>query len=62
MKKIIESYPYKNLNVDTMMLLDSNYLNNKAANIPDSIFESGLFVKNIGENISKYDKIWAEIK
>ena len=62
MKRIIGSYPYKNLNVETMMLLDSNYLNNKAANIPDSIFESGLFVKNIGENISKYDKIWAEIK
>ena len=62
MAKIVSSYPYKNLNVDTMMLLDSNYLNNKAANIPDSIFESGLFVKNIGENISKYDKIWAEIK
>ena len=62
MKRIVESYPYKNLNVGTMMLLDNNYLDNKAANIPDNVFESGLFVKNIGENISKYDRIWAEIK
>ena len=62
MKKIIESYPYKNLNVETTMLLDLKYLDNRAANIPDNVFESGLFVKNIGANISKYDRIWAEIK
>ena len=37
-------------------------LNNNAANIPDSVFDSGLFVQNIGDNISKYDRIWAEIK
>lgn len=62
MKKIIESYPYKNVNLEAEKLLDTEYLNNTAANIPDSVFENGLFVKNIGENISKYDRIWAEIK
>lgn len=62
MKKIIESYPYKNVNLETESLLDDSYLNNKAANIDDSVFTSGLFVKNIGEDISKYDRIWALIK
>ena len=62
MKKIIESYPYKNVNLETESLLDDSYLNNKAANIDDFVFTSGLFVKNIGEDISKYDRIWALIK
>ena len=62
MKKIIESYPYKNVNKETEKLLDDGYLDNNAANIDDSIFNNGLFVKNIGDNISKYDRIWAEIK
>ena len=62
MKKIVSSYPYKNVNLKTEFLLGSEYLNNSAANIPDGIFNSGLFVENIGDNISKYDRIWAEIK
>lgn len=62
MKRIIESYPYKNVNLGTEKLLGDDYLNNVAANIDDSVFDKGLFVKNIGDNISKYDRIWAEIK
>jgi len=62
MKKIIESYPYKNVNLETEKLLDTKYLDNNAANIPDSVFDNGLFVENIGDSISKYDRIWAEIK
>lgn len=62
MKKIIESYPYKNINIATEELLDDNYLNNPAANIPDDVFLSGTFVKNLGKYIIKYDKLWAQIK
>jgi len=62
MAEIISSYPYKNVNLGTELMLSEDYLNNKAANIPDSVFDSGLFVQNIGDNISKYDRIWAEIK
>lgn len=58
MKKIIESYPYKNVNIETDKLFTNSYLNN----IDDELFNDGLFVKNIGDNISKYDKLWAEIK
>ena len=62
MVKIISSYPYKNVNIKTDYLLPWKYLSNPAANINDSIFDDGLFVENIGDNISMYDRIWAEIK
>lgn len=62
MKEIISSYPYKNVNKETDYLLDDNYLNNNASNIPDYMIKKGLFVKNIGSNIKLYDRIWAEIK
>ena len=62
MKRIIESYPYKNVNRETDYLLDSKYLSNPAANITDEIINKGLFVENIGDKIMLYDRIWAEIK
>lgn len=62
MKEIIESYPYKNVNKETQKLLDKDYLYNQAANIPGSVIERGIYVKNIGESVKLYDKLWAEIK
>lgn len=62
MAKIISSYPYKNVNKEADKLLGNDYLNNNAANISDDEFINGLFVSNIGDNISMYDRIWAEIK
>jgi len=62
MKKIIESYPYKNVNKTTDSLLGYSYRNNIASNIPDYIMNQGSFVKNIGESIKYYDNIWVNIK
>lgn len=62
MKKIIKSYPYKNINIKTQNMLPYSYLNNVASNISDVDFSKGIFVKNIGDKIEYYDKIWAEIK
>lgn len=62
MTTIISSYPYKNVNKSADYLLSIDYITNPAANISDEIFKNGLFVENIGDNISKYDRIWAEIK
>ena len=62
MKEIISSYPYKNVNRTTDSLLDDNYMSNSASNLPYYVMERGSFVKNIGENISLYDKIWISIK
>lgn len=62
MKVIIESYPYKNVNKYTDKLLDSTYLDNPASNVPDNIIANAYFVKNIGESIKSYDKLWIKIK
>jgi len=62
MKRIIESYPYKNVNRETDDLLGWEYISNPAANISDEIINKGLFVENIGDKIMLYDRIWAEIK
>ena len=62
MKKIISSYPYKNVNKGTDTMLDDNYMSNIASNLPDYVMSEGTFVKNIGESIKLYDKIWISIK
>lgn len=62
MQKIIEAYPYKNVNLETDKLLSADYLNNNASNISDESIKNGIFVKNIGDYIKLYDKIWAQIK
>ena len=62
MKEIILNYPYINVNMETDKILDSSYLGNKAANIPEYVFDKGYFVENIGDGIKLYDKVWAEIK
>lgn len=62
MKRIIESYPYKNVNKSTDLILNDSYKGIGASNIPDETMQNGYFVKNIGSSIKKYDAIWAEIK
>ena len=62
MQKIIEDYPYKNVNLETQNYLSSDYLSNVASNISDIKFNMGSFVENIDEKIELYDKVWAEIK
>ncbi len=62
MSKIIEAYPYKNVNKDASKYLSSWYLDNPAANISSGIIRNGFFVKNIGNKIKLYDKTWALIK
>lgn len=62
MAKIIESYPYKSINIKSYDYLGEDYINNNAANFSSDVVENGHFVKNIGESISLYDRVWAEIK
>ena len=62
MAEIIESYPYKCINVRSYQYFDSEYINNNAANFGYEVTSTGHFVKNIGDAISMYDKVWAEIK
>ncbi|MDD6272804.1 MAG: spermidine/putrescine ABC transporter substrate-binding protein [bacterium] len=62
MAQIIESYPYKTVNKKSEKYLSSEYMNNNASNISDAIISEGYFVKNIGDKIKLYDKLWAKIK
>jgi len=52
-KKITEEYPYINTNYNASNMNTYELIN---------ILENGSYVENIGSNIQKYDKIWAEIK
>ena len=61
MAEIIESYPYKSINLGSYDYLSSEYISNNAANFGLDVVNGGHFVKNIGEHISLYDKVWAMI-
>ena len=52
-KKIIEDYPYISAN---------KYANNITDKELKNIVHSGTYVENIGNKISMYDKLWADIK
>lgn len=62
MEKIVINYPYSSVNIETnqRMYLNENYGNEyyKLQNL----VPSGISIKNIGEHISSYDKIWSTIK
>ena len=62
MAEIIKSYPYKCINVRSYQYFDKSYINNNAANFGYEVTDTGHFVKNIGDAISLYDRVWAEIK
>lgn len=52
-KKIIEDYPYISTNINANNISDYEL---------KKILNNGSYVKNIGSDISLYDKLWAEIK
>lgn len=52
-KRIIEDYPYISSNKN------ANNISNKELK---KIFNNSNYIKNIGSNISLYDKLWADIK
>lgn len=52
-KKIVTEYPYISTNKNVNSIPSYELVN---------ILNTGTYVKNIGSNITKYDRIWAEIK
>ena len=52
-KKITEEYPYINTTIENMNLSYEELSN---------ILDNGTYVKNIGNKITLYDKVWAQIK
>ena len=52
-KKITEEYPYISTTINNMTLSHDEL---------DYILKNGSYVLNVGQNISKFDKVWAQIK
>ena len=52
-QKIIDDYPYISTNKNT-----SNYADEELK----EILENGSYIKNVGENIKKFDRLWAKMK
>ena len=52
-KKITEEYPYISTTINNMSLSHDEL---------DYILKNGSYVLNVGQNISKFDKVWAQIK
>ena len=52
-KRITDEYPYLNTNINNLNVSKMELI---------QILSNSTYVKNIGGNITKYDKIWAEIK
>ena len=59
MKSIVEGYPYKSVNIEAEKLLDLDF---QSTIDDETLLSSGHFVKNIGDSIKKYDRVWIEIK
>ena len=62
MTKIIEGYPYKNVNAKADNILPSSYISNTSSNFSKEILKNSYMVKNIGEKVKLYDQIWTSIK
>ena len=62
MIKIIEGYPYKNVNAKADNIFPSSYISNTSSNFSKEILKNSYMVKNIGEKVKLYDQIWASIK
>lgn len=62
MTKIVESYPYSSVNMLTNSAMEKNPSYGKEYQRMQAAFSKGTRVKNIGEYISDYDKVWAYIK
>lgn len=52
-KKIIDEYPYISTNINV-----SNYSQRELSNI----LSNGSYVKNVSENVKKFDRLWANMK
>lgn len=60
--EISKYFPYANPNMEARKLIDSETLKDIGVYPPIDEIKKGEFLKDIGETITIYDKIWSEIK
>lgn len=62
MEKIVNYYPYSSVNVETNRVVSSDKNIGTEYFKIQTLIQDGQRVRNIGQSISMYDKIWAAIK
>lgn len=60
-KMISDAFPYLNPNAEAIKLMGDSYKNNPASNPPDEVLKKGEFIKDIGDKVEVYDKMWTEL-
>ncbi|MDR3112564.1 MAG: spermidine/putrescine ABC transporter substrate-binding protein [Elusimicrobiota bacterium] len=57
---ISAEHPYPNPNKAAQALLPDSFKNNPAANIASDVFARGIYLEDIGSDVSKYDDVWTK--
>ena len=60
--EISNEFPYANPNTGAWEIMDESILNDIAVYPPTEAVETGEHLKDIGNNIDLFDKIWSNIK
>lgn len=60
--EITNQYPYANPNTEAYQYTDKESMNNKTIYPDDENMKKGEHLKDLGESLKLYDKIWTEIK
>ena len=62
MERIVADYPYSSVNIETNRRIEmDNNIGYEYSRVLNLVTD-GKRVRNIGQTISRYDKIWASIK
>ena len=59
---ISKAFPYANPNIEAYPLIDPNDLNDQGVYPPEAELKRGEYLKDIGEAVKLFDKIWSEVK
>ncbi|SHJ98203.1 spermidine/putrescine transport system permease protein [Clostridium amylolyticum] len=60
--EISQYFPYGNPNVAAYPLIEQEIMQDKAVYPPGEEFNKGEYLKDVGEKITDFDKIWSEVK
>lgn len=60
--EISKAFPYGNPNLAAHEYIDKDILEDKAVYPPDEDVKKGEYLKDIGEDVAKFDKIWSQVK
>ncbi len=62
-KAVAEEFPYLNPNAAAMDLMDDDYKNNAAKNVPEDVIAKAEFIENLDtDTLATLDDMWTELK